>query len=338
MDVHDRAALFFPGSFSGRFRLPQLQHLSVQKSVGAGPGIQSPDHPLDLHSALCPVDKSCGSCQHLRVRSRALFGLRRPLCFSAPDPVHRQDQLICSCFHQLIEQASSGLIISDRNCYLVYAVSCVKALCHLHDGHSGLFIPCQDRPLDRSRPSPLWKKRRMNIQAAVLRNIQNALRYDLSEGRDHDIIRLQFPENLYILFPADLLRLVYRDVMFKRQLFDRRGLKQSLSSLRAVRLREHSRHCVIGIDKRLQNALCKIGRSHKNNVSQCSVSRLCFNPQLPLRLLPHRPGLRRHTAHPRPSWYIQHLPGGQVHGTAPLPEVLRPLSSQASYPCPVPLR
>ena len=112
----------------------------------------------------------------------------------------------------------------------------------------------------------------MYVQAAETRNVQDALRNNLSEGGDDDKVRREISQDLHIFFRPDLHRLVNRDLVLKSQFLHRRRLKHSLSSLRLVRLGEYGGHFIFRIQKGLQDAGGKVRRSHKDSFHQLSPS------------------------------------------------------------------
>ena len=84
----------------------------------------------------------------------------------------------------------------------------------------------------------------MYVQAAETRNIQDALRNDLSEGGHNDKIRRQLLQDLHVLLRPDLHRLQDRDPVLKSQFLDRRCLELGFSALRLVRLGEYGGHLI----------------------------------------------------------------------------------------------
>lgn len=71
---------------------------------------------------------------------------------------------------------------SNGNLLLIQHISGVQSCIHLHDGHTGLRLPVDDHSLDRRCPTVFRKQGCVDIQASVLRQIQDLLRQDLSEG------------------------------------------------------------------------------------------------------------------------------------------------------------
>ena len=84
---------------------------------------------------------------------------------------------------------------------------------HIHDGNAGNALAVQDRPVDGRGAAILRQKRGVNVDAAVLRQVQDLLRQDLSVGRDHDQLGRKLPQYAECFPVAHFERLIDRQVL-----------------------------------------------------------------------------------------------------------------------------
>ena len=136
---------------------------------------------------------------------------------------------------------------------------------HAHDGDACLFTVVQDRMLDRRRAPVGGKQGRVDVEAAVFRNIQKFLRQDLPERGHDDDIGLHFTDtgNEFRVAPH-FLWLKNPDLPPEGFLADRPRRDFLLSSARAVRLRDDSADVMSRFAESFQHMDCKIRGSHKH--------------------------------------------------------------------------
>ena len=121
------------------------------------------------------------------------------------------------------EKASSN-ICSNGDLLFYQHIAGVQSRIHLHDGHTGLRLPVDDHSLDRRCPTVFRKQGCVDIQASVLRQIQDLLRQDLSEGCHNIDICGIFFQFFHSLGSLDPTRLEYRDAVFYSTFLHRRKL------------------------------------------------------------------------------------------------------------------
>ena len=135
---------------------------------------------------------------------------------------------------------------------------------HEHRGDAGLGLSFGDRPLDRRGAAVLRQQRRVDVDAAVSRNVEQGLREDAAVGEDDSGVRGERRDQVARLVGADLRGLVDGnaeaiggDLHFGR-------MERLLAADGAVGLREHRRDVVAGVDEGLE---CRHGdgrRAHED--------------------------------------------------------------------------
>ena len=105
----------------------------------------------------------------------------------------------------------------------------------------------------------------MNVEATVLRKVQERLRQDLPEGHDHAEVGLYLLHFRHGFRPADPFRLKDRDPVRERADLDRRryGCLAAADRLVGLRYREHD--LMAGGDECLQHRNREVRRTHKND-------------------------------------------------------------------------
>ena len=106
----------------------------------------------------------------------------------------------------------------------------------------------------------------MDVDAAVLRHVQDLLRQDLSEGRHHEHLRVIFLQLLHRLRLPDADRLKYLDALFQSEFLYRRHLRRLAPALRLIRLGHHGGDLMSRFIQRLQHPCRQLRRSHKNDL------------------------------------------------------------------------
>ena len=88
-----------------------------------------------------------------------------------------------------VEQLAAGLLRADGDLLATQHVAGVQTFVHLHDGHAGLGITVQHRPLHRSTAAVLRQQRDVQVDATVLRQFQHRLGQDAAVSHHHDQFR-----------------------------------------------------------------------------------------------------------------------------------------------------
>lgn len=98
---------------------------------------------------------------------------------------------------------------ANRELCLEQHVARIEAGVHEHRRNARLLLAVDDAPLHRRRTAVARQERAVHIDAAVRRDIEDALRENLAEGHDdHEVWLLLLEEGRECLF-LDLLRLPY---------------------------------------------------------------------------------------------------------------------------------
>ena len=116
----------------------------------------------------------------------------------------------------------------------------VELLVHLHDRDARLAIPGQDRVRDRRRATPAGKQRRVHIEHAATRDLQDGRRDDLAVRNDDHQVGRQQTNALHNRCLPDAVRLIHIETQFDRSDLHRR--RRHLHAVaRPIRLRDHER-------------------------------------------------------------------------------------------------
>ena len=179
---------------------------------------------------------------------------------------------------QAVKQAAACLFRIQAYFHGIQDISGVQTDIHLHRRHTADLIAIDDRPLDRGCPTVFWQKRRMDVDTAVFRQVQNPLRQNLAKCNHDDHVRLnlrQFLKKCLIL--ADAHRLIHRDSIFQRFFLDRRHCHRLAASLRLIWLCHHRRYFMPTLIERFQCRNRKIRCSHKYDLHICLSPHSCFS-------------------------------------------------------------
>ena len=116
----------------------------------------------------------------------------------------------------------------------------------------------------------------MHIDTSQRCQIQDGIRYDLSKCHHHDHIRLQTFQHLIKFRISDPSGLIHRQTQFQSCFFYRRGLQILSSSLRLVRLADHTHNFMTCFHQFPQCPHGKVRGSHKYYSHQLFILFLFF--------------------------------------------------------------
>ena len=191
------------------FRLPNFDHLRfvasrflqrgtdvaapscLEKRERAGPGREGaqpvPNHPRRLapvYAAVFLFDFWPRSSRLRRVAAPVGFCRQRNREWSAAS----SSAPSCASRSCSVAESSSG---PDGRAALRDNGAGVEPGVHFHDGDAGLGVAIGNRPLNRRRAAIFRQQRRVNVQAAVARQIQDRRRQNLSVSHHDDEVGLQ---------------------------------------------------------------------------------------------------------------------------------------------------
>jgi len=173
------------------------------------------------------------------------------MCFQSLQCLYAQSgSRLC----QFIMKAAAGLFGIQHNLGLQQHIAGIQTGIHLHGGNSGYLLPVHHRPLDGGSAPVLRQQRRMDVDAAIGRHVQDLLGQDLSKRDHHHHVSRIFFQFFDIFRVPDLLWLKNRDPMGKGCLLYRRILHVPAAALWLVGLRHCQHHLMAGLDQRLQRS------------------------------------------------------------------------------------
>ncbi len=132
-------------------------------------------------------------------------------------------------------------------------------------GDAGDLLTVYDSPLDRRSPAVFREQRRMYVDTAIRRHLENLLRQNLPERYDDYDVRLIFPQFFHTVQCPNPLGLEYGNLVSDCCFLDRRVLHLAAPSLGLVGLCDCEDHLMSCLNQRLQSSYRKIRGSHENN-------------------------------------------------------------------------
>ena len=257
------------GRFVGRlfrfFCTEDLERRACQLRRRHGPR-DEPAHLVDdplrrLH----PVDGRHGFVQHRRIR-RLCRVLRRALRRAVFDGAHGVARKICRDVRQPRHQLFRRFHRVDGRFANFNDVALVHPGGQIHRAHARLGAVIEDRPLHGPRPAQLRQDARVHIDAAVLRDVQHALRQNFAVGDHHDQLRRERAQLLHRRVVAERLRLHHRQVMRQRKLLHRRLCQLHPPVFRHIRLGVHRRDLArAAVIQPFEAHAGNVRRAHVNN-------------------------------------------------------------------------
>ncbi len=160
-------------------------------------------------------------------------------------------------------ELAEGLLRSDRRLLLEEDIAGIHPFIHPHDRDPGLFLAPDERPVDRRRPPVLRQERRVDVDAAYARSVDDLSGEDLAEGRNDDEIRRELPEGFEKIRGSDLLRLEHGQAEGFRNDLDRRRRQRPAPPLGAVGLGDDADDGIAILDEAFQGRNGEGGRSHE---------------------------------------------------------------------------
>ncbi len=230
---------------------------------------------MDRPGGLCPVDLT-GLTGHDRCFGRQRIVLR---CRD-----QATGQIILECLRQQFgshagqtaaELAGINPVI-QRQGFLQENISGIHAFIHQHQGDPGFPGTADQGPVDRCRTAQLRQQRRMQIETAPRRQLQQIGRQNPSVSDGNDQVRPQIGQGLLKLRGADFQRLQDRNTGCLRRLLDGRCLKMAVTALGPVRLADDGHDRPVMIDQSLQSRNREVRGSHEDDAWSHSLIRSPF--------------------------------------------------------------
>ena len=166
-----------------------------------------------------------------------------------------------------------GVCGTDGQRFAQQHVAGIEPRIHLHDGHARLVVARFDGAMDRRGAAPARQQARVDVQAAVARQIEHPLRQDQAVGGHHHRIGARRDKQIMgqarvlgvLAIPAQAARLRERQAMALRALLDGRSLQLHAAPGRAIGLGQHQRHFMPRIDQGLQRHPRELRRAREND-------------------------------------------------------------------------
>ena len=151
----------------------------------------------------------------------------------------------------------------------------IKTCLHAHDAHTRLVVAIQNGALDGGRAAILRQKRRVHVQATMLRNIEHSLRQNHAVRGDANNIWVESAKAFDFSFVAKRAGFEHRNVRAKSDFLHRRRHELLATAAHRIGARVHGDDVVLflQLDK---NARRKIGGSHEHNAHGITAFRKCL--------------------------------------------------------------
>ena len=159
-------------------------------------------------------------------------------------------------------------VLTDFSIGFYKHISRIKPSVHLHGGYTTLFLTVEHAPLNRRGTSVSRKKRSMDINTAVFRQIKNILRNDLAVSHYDYKLGVKLLQNAVCSAVLHLCRLKNGNIIFDSLFLYGRKLHFMSPALRLIRLSKNSDNLVTVCNKSFKTRNGKLGRSHKYNSHQ----------------------------------------------------------------------
>ena len=214
------------GSFAGSGLASKIfSVLPFERRPGARRRIAAADQPIDLPPRLAPVDAGVvgaaaalvGRLRLVLLDARRLAGLHEVDRLQHRFDAHRK---------QAVEiHRAERVGRADRRLLLQQHVAGIEAVVGPEDRQAGLGLAFDDRPVDRARAAIGRQQRRVVLDRAVGRDVEEILRHEQRDERHHLQVGLERAEFLPHLRLAVGGRLIDREIGRERRFLQRIGLR-----------------------------------------------------------------------------------------------------------------
>ena len=169
-----------------------------------------------------------------------------------------------------VKQFAAGFLGVDGDRLDHQHIAGVKPLVQLHNGNAGFGIAVQHCPLDGCRAAVLGQQRNVQVDAAVLGNMQQLRRDNAAIRHHHNNIGCQLLNQRIGRTVAQRAGLVDRNVVALRQLLDRGRGQDLLAPHGLVAAGKHGAHLMPGAQQGCQAVGGNIGCAHKKDAHRIS--------------------------------------------------------------------
>ena len=175
------------------------------------------------------------------------------------------DQRLASKRGQSIVQLAGGLVGPDIEHLDMKHGSAIEPCRHCHQAHAGLRVAGENRRLDGCGAAPARQDRCVNVETAVLRDVENCLRQYQAVRRHDQHIGLEVGQLSGRLLIAQRHRLLHGNALFDGVLLDRACRQLLAAAGRPVRLGEHGYRIAPAFHQRRQRSQRKVRRAGEND-------------------------------------------------------------------------
>jgi hypothetical protein len=197
--------------------------------------------PLEVGGRARPVEPRVLALDARR-EGDARRGLRRRLHRAGAEPVDRLAEGRGPERGEALREGTGGVVGSDRRLAREQDVARVHLFAHRHDAHARTGVTRHDGVRDRRRPAVPRQQRRMNVDAAARRQVEDRSRQDAAVSRDHDEIGRQRAQRALERRVAHPLGLQDREATRDRERLHRWRLDDEPASARPIGLADHADH------------------------------------------------------------------------------------------------
>jgi hypothetical protein len=227
-------------------------------------GREAADLVVHLARRLRPVDAGFSRLD--------LGGIGNPLVVLRPagqgallKVVKRPHHELRAEFGEAIVQLPGRLVGTDRGTLHKADGAHVELLLDAHDRNAGLGVAGQKCTLDRRGTPPAWQKRGMNVEAAIMRRIEDRVRQDLPVGHHHASVGVERLEARLLYSASEACRRVHGESLAFGEDVHRRFAGGKAPACGARRLGVDACDLVAGSKHRAKRRHGKIRRPHEDD-------------------------------------------------------------------------
>ena len=229
---------------------------------------------LELERGLAPIDQRFFLADLRRIR-RTLCGLRTRRQRSSDHPIQGFDHRLGTHLRQAVMQRARRVGTRDGGRFLEQHRARIETRVHLHDGHAGLRIACEQRAMDRRGSAPARQQRSMDVDATHRRHGQHRGReYQTVGDDDHHIgsVRLKMVDRTRLTQGRWLFD---REPMSQRRLLDRAHRELLAATGGTIRLCVDGNDAVTRSHQGFERRHRKLRRAGENDRKGTHASGVC---------------------------------------------------------------
>jgi hypothetical protein len=155
-----------------------------------------------------------------------------------------------------------GVVVrSDAHAFVQHHRTGIQAGIHLHDGNAGFRVAGEEGALDRRGAAPARQERRVDIECAVWRDVQERLGQEQAVRGDHQRVRACGAHALDLVLASQAGRLTYRNAVVEREAFHGARDRTQPAACGTVGLRQDQRDFMTCAREARQSPLGELGRA-----------------------------------------------------------------------------